>query len=341
MTRIIGLALLILGSMLLYTGIQGSPGDNKLMGMILVPGGLLFLLSSSTLSFDPLSRKLTERSGIWLLFRRKAYDFSQFQSVLLATEIRQVNRRTVRTFTVRLKGEGIEILRVQRHRSYLPARRTAETAAKLLGIKMIDSAHGSEVVRSPELLDRSILEELAGKGAIPEPSESDASPRLRWKQESGGHEFMVGSPGIRRGEWSTTGWTGTLGLVFLFVTGKRYFIGAYKTDSFHPDRPKYILVSALFGMIGFVAVLGPLIWSAFGKERIRVERQNIRFSRTLFLFGRTKSFPLSGIEELGLQEQELYIRGDRIDFTFGRGLSKSDRNWLLGALRYSIANVSS
>ncbi|MEM7368973.1 MAG: hypothetical protein AAF587_10280 [Bacteroidota bacterium] len=133
-------------------------------------------------------------------------------------------------------------------------------------------------------------------------------------------------------------WSGQLIVALVFVL----LINAIAWRSFvRLDHPS--LDDCLFPLFG-LAMLAMLIWVRFGVIRIRMDAQQIQFTRQLFFFTLSKSRPLSSIQDIRTSStegstnqanQRIHIQFDQEQvWTIDAGLTLPEKQWLAGELSF-------
>jgi len=167
------------GVFVLALGLGLLPIKDGPPAVFAIPFGGIFGLAGFAIMFgrrgcvlDKKRRTIEYWTRLVVPLSHKTYSFDDVQRVTLTREIRRSNNSSYTVFPVRIVGENVKV-DLDEPRRYDAARMLAERVAGFLELPLADASTGTEVVRAPDELDKSLKERLQ---ELPEEAELPPQP---------------------------------------------------------------------------------------------------------------------------------------------------------------------
>ena len=303
----------------------GTPSDAWMPGIFVLIGAVIGL-SRYRKVID--LRRRTRRRSFRLVFPlwSREDDYTQPERITLSMEVRGSGKNRSTVFPLRLVA-GTDEIEVYTAVDPDSARRDAEALAKLAEVPLHDSSAGTEIVRAPDQLDRSVLEteEPGERPGLPASSKlvvSEGVRRVAIRVPPAKAQVLLGAGGF------------AVMAVFTFMFWLRWraefenFEGL--GDRLFSYAPLLMFALAVFGAIAASARQG-----LFGMT-LEVDRREL-VARSFL--GSTR-MAADDIEELRVVgdgiRAALLVRSDERSLRCGLGLSEVDREYLRASILYHL-----
>ena len=163
-----GLPFLAAGLFILGMGLGMVPVKNGPPKVFAIPFGSIFGLVGFAMMFGRRGCRMDKKRGtieswssLLIPLSRKVREIADFTRVTVTREVRRSDKSTYTVFPVRIMGEDPKAkLDLQESTKYEKSRALAEQVAQFLELPLADSSTGSEVVRAPDELDKSLKERV-------------------------------------------------------------------------------------------------------------------------------------------------------------------------------------
>ena len=317
--------LLLTGADVTVNDRPGTPSDAWMPGIFVLIGAVVGL--SRYRKVIDLRRRTMRRSFrlVFPLWSRED-DFTQPERITLSMEVRGSGKNRSTVFPLRLVA-GTDEIEVYAAADPDSARRDAEALAKLAEVPLHDSSAGTEIVRAPDQLDRSVLEteEPGERPGLPASSKlvvSEGVRRVAIRVPPAKAQLLLGAGGF------------ALMAVFVFPFWLKWRTGFESAEGLGERlfsyAPLLMLALAAFGAIAAAAAQG-----MFGMI-LEVDRREL-VARTFL--GSTR-MGADDIEELRVigdgPRAALLVRSDEQSLRCGLGLSDVDREYLRASILYHL-----
>ena len=318
--------LLLTGGGVTVNGRPGTLSDAWMPGIFVLIGAVIGL--SRYRKVIDLRRRTMRRSFrlVFPLWSRED-GFTQPEKITLSKEVRGSGKNRTTVFPLRLVG-GTDEVEVYAGGDPDYARRDAEALAKLAEVPLHDSSAGTELVRAPDQLDRSVLktEEPGERPGLPASSRLVVSHGVRGvaiRVPPAKAQLLLGAGGF------------ALTIVFAFLFWLFLWRTAFENAEGLGERlfsyaPLLMVALPAFGAISVAAAQG-----MFGMT-LEVDRREL-VARTFL--GSTR-MAADDIEELRVVgdgfRAALLVRSDEQSLRCGLGLSDVDREYLRASILYHL-----
>ncbi len=351
-----GLPFLAAGLFVWASGVGLVPQQGRGMPLLVaLPFGGIFVAVGVALVFgrggtiiDRRRGVVTQWWGLLVAFRSHDRRVDELGAVTVTKEVRRSDKSTYIVFPVRLSSDPKPV-KLEEHRRYEDARRTAEQVAKHLALPLHDSSNGDTVIREPGILDLSLKEQLLRTGeavVLPPPPEG-----MRTVIRRKGTDVRLDIPAA--GFAAVSIGIMIASLVFaLFVTFT--FLVPLLTRG--PGMPAGVRFG--FGLfIGFFFILLPLATAGSAALRMARETTSIILTQQKLVFETralwkhtVKEILLKDLEELTLSRSSpvarsgpnsagngIILRSDEISLEFGGHLPPAEKEYLAAVIKQVVA----
>jgi len=347
---VFGLPFLLIGLSVMAAPFLASSGKAAPPWYGAVPFGAVFATVGAALVFGRSGTILDRRGGSvttwWGLlvpFRRTVRPLADFQSVVIAREVRRSKNSTYTVYPVRLTAQGTPHVEVQEPRDEHAARSVGEELARFLGVRLVDHSMGATVVREADQLDESLRDRVQRGGERLDVGEPPPDARSRRSVAGDALVFELPPTGFKAGHIIAM----VVGLIIpagVFSGILARLVSAGKALG-GPELLLLGVVALLFVGVPFLAFFATAVRHALRRSRVEVSPRELRVTQPGILGSRTKAIPTDQLEELevvGLKAltgqraapafltsgDAIVARSDRLTIVFGAGLSRAELDWM-------------
>ncbi len=327
-------------SMELFPPSEGQEIVVRAVGWVMVAAGVALFLYRRGTRLDPLRQEAVQFWGLVLPWRSERAPLGSFVEVTLDREVRGHGRSSRVVYPVRLAAES-GAWTVDEPRRYRTARRTAEAAASIAGLDMVDATTDPPQRRRPDELDLTLAARLraAGDGEGVPPAGSPG----RLVLASSAPDLEVRLP--------PSGFTGGLPRLLIMAVAMLAIAGvpvfSFVAGSGVPESRLWALATVWAGAV--LAVILAVLLRARAPRTVRMSWGG-DLVREVHLPGPTlrRRIPADELEELTSNDApraagggpHLVARSDRTTLRFAHGLNPDELAWLLATLLRHAAHRS-
>lgn len=317
-------------------GAHQSPLFAFLFGAVFAGVGAVIMFGRAGTIIDRRVGTITTWWGLLVPMCSKTRPLNEFSKVTLGREVRRSNKRTRVVYPVRLVSAGSANLNLEEPQNVEKARQKAERIAKFVGLPLVDTSHGSPIVRQAHELDESLRERARRTGVRPEVPKTPPGVRSSYRIEGetlvmeippGGLSRMLSFPLVVAGAAP-------------LIAGLMFFNGIRLGDM-NGQMMSFLLVAsgAIVG-IPLLTIVAPTLHRAWQRTTLELTSHTLTVTSRSPLYRSTTRIPADELEELeiifggdmgrgwGRPGHSILARSDHASVQFGEGLPMEELRWV-------------
>ena len=316
-------------------GAQQSQLFALLFGAVFaIVGGAIMFGRAGTI-IDRREGTVTTWWGLLVPWRSKTRPLSNFSTVTLSREVRRSNKRTRVVFPVRLVSPRSANLDLEESQNAEKARQKAERIAKFMGLPLVDTTHGSPIVRQAHELDESLRERARRTGVRPQVPKKPLDVRSSYRIEGETLVLEIPPGGVRL-------FSLPLGLAVAapLFAGVMFFTGVGLGELNGQMMSFMLLVAGVIIGVPVLTIAGPTLHRAWQRTILELTPHTLTVIGRSPLYRSTTRIPTDELEELeivfgsgmgriGFRGGHVILaRSDHASVQFGQGLPIEELHWV-------------